>query len=110
MDFGELCGRFFCKNYKDWISIFNAVKATEPGYSAVSWLYGILITGFYFAVCAFEMFPLKVKERLKLMHDIFHMGDDDRFIFDWKWCAERGLGPKDFIVPSSCRIFKKEDV
>ena len=51
--------------------------------------------------------PLNGKERLKLMHDIFHMGDDDRFIFDWKWCAERGLGPKDFIVPSSIAFSKK---
>ncbi|MBE5837521.1 VirB4-like conjugal transfer ATPase, CD1110 family [Butyrivibrio sp.] len=51
--------------------------------------------------------PLNGKERLKLMHDIFHMGDDDRFMFDWKWCAERGLGPKDFIVPSSLAFPKK---
>ena len=51
--------------------------------------------------------PLNGKERLKLMHDIFQMGDDDRFIFDWKWCAERGLGPKDFIVPSSIAFSKK---
>ena len=51
--------------------------------------------------------PLNGKERLKLMHDIFHMGDDDRFMFDWKWCAERGLGPKDFIVPSSFAFLKK---
>ena len=51
--------------------------------------------------------PLNGKERLKLMHDIFHMGDDDRFIFDWKWCAEKGLGPKDFIVPSSIAFSKK---
>jgi len=51
--------------------------------------------------------PLNGKERLKFMHDIFHMGDDDRFIFDWKWCVERGLGPKDFIVPSSIAFSKK---
>ena len=51
---------------------------------------------------------LNGKERLKLMHDIFHMGDDDRFMFDWKWCSERGLGPKDFIVPSSLSFPKKK--
>ena len=51
---------------------------------------------------------LNGKERLKLMHDIFHMGDDDRFMFDWKWCSERGLGPKDFIVPSSFAFQKKK--
>lgn len=44
---------------------------------------------------------LSGKERLKVMHAILHMGDDDRFMFDWKWCTERGLSPKDFIVPSS---------
>ncbi len=51
---------------------------------------------------------LNGKERLKVMHDIFHMGDDDRFTFDWKWCTERGLGPKDFIVPSSLSFPKKK--
>ena len=41
-------------------------------------------------------------ERLKLMHDMFHMGDpDDRFLFDWKWLVESGLSVKDFIAPTS---------
>ena len=35
---------------------------------------------------------LNGKERLKLMHDMFHMGDvEDKFRFDWKWlgaCTE----------------------
>ena len=60
MDFGELCGRFFCKDYKYRITVFNSVKTTEPGYSTASWLYGIFIAGFYFAISTFEMFPLKV--------------------------------------------------
>ena len=51
---------------------------------------------------------LNGKERLKVMHDIFHMGDEDRFMFDWKWCTERGLRPKDFIVPSSLSFPKKK--
>ena len=44
---------------------------------------------------------LNVKERLKLMHDMFHMGDKDRFFFEWKWLVESGLSAKDFIAPSS---------
>ncbi|SEL15136.1 AAA-like domain-containing protein [Butyrivibrio sp. ob235] len=47
-------------------------------------------------------------ERLKVMHDIFHMGDEEKFMFDWKWCTDRGLGPKDFIVPSSLAFPKKK--
>ena len=44
---------------------------------------------------------LNGKERLKLMHDMFHMGDKDRFFFEWKWLVESGLSAKDFIAPSS---------
>ena len=39
---------------------------------------------------------LNGKERLHLMHDMFHMGDHDRFNFDWKWLPESGLSVKDF--------------
>lgn len=35
------------------------------------------------------------------MHDMFHMGDKDRFVFEWKWLNESGLSVKDFIAPSS---------
>ena len=44
---------------------------------------------------------LNGKERLHLMHSIFHMGDHDRFCFDWKWLSTSGLSVKDFIAPSS---------
>ena len=40
------------------------------------------------------------KERLHLMHSIFHMGDDDKFYFDWKWLVNSGLSVKDFIAPT----------
>ena len=41
-------------------------------------------------------------QRLKLMHDMFHMGDpEDKFRFDWKWLAESGLSVKDFIAPTA---------
>ena len=43
---------------------------------------------------------LNGKERLHLMHDMFHMGDHDRFNFDWKWLPESGLSVKDFIAPA----------
>ena len=41
------------------------------------------------------------KERLELMHAQFHMGDNDMFMFEWKWLADTGLSVKDFIAPSS---------
>ena len=40
-------------------------------------------------------------ERLELMHRQFHMGDNDRFNFDWKYLVKSGLSVKDFIAPSS---------
>lgn len=40
------------------------------------------------------------KERLHLMHSMFHMGDNDKFFFDWKWLVESGLSVKDFIAPA----------
>ena len=54
---------------------------------------------------------LNGKERLKLMHDMFHMGegDNDKFFFDWKWLTESGLSTKDFIAPS-CFAFPKSRV
>ena len=44
-------------------------------------------------------------ERLKLMHNMFHMGDNEKFTFDWKWLPGSGLSVKDFIAPDSF-VFK----
>ena len=44
---------------------------------------------------------LNGRERLKLMHAMFHMGDHDRFYFDWSWLVGSGLSVKDFIAPTS---------
>lgn len=44
---------------------------------------------------------LNGKERLELMHKQFHMGDEDKFNFEWKYLAGSGLSVKDFIAPSS---------
>jgi len=43
---------------------------------------------------------LNGKERLALMHQQFHMGDMEKFIFDWKYLNRTGLTVKDFIAPS----------
>ena len=40
-------------------------------------------------------------DRLRLMHDMFHMDTQAPFQFDWKWLPPTGLSTKDFIVPSS---------
>ena len=44
---------------------------------------------------------LNGKDRLQLMYAMFHMGDNDRFYFDWNWLAGSGLSVKDFIAPTS---------
>ena len=44
---------------------------------------------------------LNGKERLQLMHSMFHMGDNDKFMFEWNWLTGSGLSVKDFIAPSS---------
>lgn len=44
---------------------------------------------------------LNGKERLQLMHSMFHMGNNDKFMFEWNWLTSSGLSVKDFIAPSS---------
>ena len=41
---------------------------------------------------------LNGRERLELMHQQFHMGDPEKFCFDWKWLVPSGLSVKDFIA------------
>ena len=41
------------------------------------------------------------KERLQVMHAMFHVENDEKFFFDWDWLVESGLSVKDFISPSS---------
>ena len=41
------------------------------------------------------------KERLQLMHSMFHMGGQEKFRFDWKWLPKSGLSVKDYIAPTS---------
>ena len=44
---------------------------------------------------------LNGKERLQLMHDMFHLDESDRFYFDWAWLPKTGLSVKDFIAPTA---------
>ena len=44
---------------------------------------------------------LNGSERLELMHRQFHMADNAKFHFDWKYLVGSGLSVKDFIAPSS---------
>ncbi|MCD8216581.1 MAG: ATP-binding protein [Clostridiales bacterium] len=52
--------------------------------------------------------PLDGEARLKLMHDIFHLGGGDRFLFDWSWLVPSGLSVKDFIAPTSFRFNSRD--
>ena len=45
--------------------------------------------------------PMDGKGRLRLMHDIFRMDEQEPFHFSWGWLAPSGLSTKDFIAPSS---------
>ena len=45
--------------------------------------------------------PLNGHDRLKLMHDVLHMDEQEPFRFSWDWLAPSGLSTKDFIAPSS---------
>ncbi len=45
--------------------------------------------------------PLNGYERLKLMHGMMHMDEQQPFSFSWDWLAPSGLSVKDFIAPSS---------
>ncbi len=40
-------------------------------------------------------------DRLELMHRQLHIGDREKFNFDWKYLVKSGLSVKDFIAPSS---------
>ena len=44
---------------------------------------------------------LNGKERLAIMHGMFHMDSQESFRFEWSWLAPSGLSTKDFIAPSS---------
>ena len=45
-------------------------------------------------------------ERLRLMHDVFHMDEQQQFRFSWDWLPQMGLSVKDFIAPSSFEFAK----
>ncbi len=57
----------------------------------------------YFKSMGASAWGLDAKERLEVMHSIFHP-DGEPFSFDWKWLAPSGLSTKDFIAPSSFRF------
>ena len=44
---------------------------------------------------------LNGEERLRLMHDMFHMDGESKFRFNWKDLPKSGLSAKDFIAPSA---------
>ena len=44
---------------------------------------------------------LNGKERLQLLHSVFHMDTQERFQFEWHWLTPSGLSTKDFIAPAS---------
>ena len=45
--------------------------------------------------------PMNGTERLRLLHGMLHMDEQEPFRFSWDWMAPSGLSVKDFIAPSS---------
>ena len=45
--------------------------------------------------------PMNGLERLKVIHGMFHIGENIPFRFDWDWLVKTGLSVKDHIAPSS---------
>ena len=46
-------------------------------------------------------FPLNGRQRLEVMHSMFHPESTEPFRFEWRWLPVTGMDPKDFIVPDS---------
>ena len=53
---------------------------------------------------------LNGKDRLRVMHAMFHVGeaDNNKFHFDWKWLVKTGLSVKDFIAPTAFAFPKSQ--
>ena len=45
--------------------------------------------------------PMNGMERLRLLHGMLHMDEQEPFRFSWDWPVPSGLSVKDFIAPSS---------
>ena len=45
--------------------------------------------------------PMNGTERLRRLHGMLHMDEQEPFRFSWDWLAPSGLSVKDFIAPSS---------
>ena len=45
--------------------------------------------------------PMNGTKRLRLLHGMLHMDEQEPFRFSWDWLAPSGLSVKDFIAPSS---------
>ena len=45
--------------------------------------------------------PMNGTERLRLLHGMLHMDEQEPFRFSWDWLAPSGLSVKDFIAPSA---------
>ena len=54
----------------------------------------------YFKSMGASAWGLDAKERLEVMHSIFHP-DGEPFSFEWDWLPKTGLSVKDYIAPSS---------
>ena len=54
----------------------------------------------YFKVMGASARALDGKERLAVLHGVFHP-DGERFAFEWGWLPASGLSTKDFIAPTS---------
>jgi type IV secretory pathway VirB4 component len=48
------------------------------------------------------------QERLRQLHDVFNMGENQKFNFSWKHIVESGNSTKDYIAPTSFDFSRKD--
>ena len=61
-----------------------------------------------FKVLGVKAQPLNGKERLHVLHSLFHQQDNQKFIFHWKDIVQTGMTTKDFIAPDSFHFQYKD--
>ena len=75
------------------LSTFGNREQSNIGQNYLRSLFAIGFQGFLIMIC--------VGIYAVLIQSMFHMGDNDKFFFDWKYLVESGLSVKDFIAPTA---------
>ena len=61
----------------------------------------------YLSSIGSDCFALNTMERLRIFHDFYRPGEEDKFSFDLKDTLRKGHDPKDYICPNS--VVREDD-